>query len=147
MKRIIPILLILTMMLVFVSGCASSGNKETIIETETETEVVLSADFLYGIWSYEDIYDGEPGMGWSKGDKYKGVLEFYEGGTGRFKSTNLVSDKGTDLPTTWEIKDGNIVNVTYSSFGGGDVTFGLKVDLAAETLTRVDDNATVYTKE
>lgn len=107
----------------------------------------MEQSFLIGTWSFDYTYDGEDGAGWKSGDSCKATLEFYEGGTGRLRNVDLVSNKGTDLPTTWEIKDGNIVNVTYSNFSGGDTTIGVKADLDAETLTRVDNSSSVYKKE
>ena len=119
--------------------------QKVLVADETEAESnLLDEEFLIGTWSCPFIFNGNESAGWKKGDACRQDLVFYEGGTGKFKSTNLVSGNGTDVSATWEIVDGNIVNITYTTFSS--YSFGIKANLDEKTLTRLSDPSFIYEK-
>lgn len=120
MKKFIALFLASIMCFVF-SSCKSPDDE--IIGT-WQLDIINDADLIDGVWDTIELYEGGTGSMINHNRSYSpdtGVVSF---------------PKDIECTLTWEITDGNILNIHYTDNFYGEGSCGFK--LSENTLTSVD---------
>lgn len=153
MKRILSLLVIITIALTMVSCQENAGKTscdehiELISKLEKENEALKSElnkeekynNTITGSWTHT-VNALDKSIGSANTDPDDTLLEtyvFYKGGTGKLCTKNLTKNKTwSDRSFTWEIND-EVINIRFSQSWIEAFVY----DETSNTVTRMDDNA------